>query len=571
MRALFAVGLVLLAATPVSAQDKPEVEYKVEIDSKTGSKVDPSDGKRKVTVRFRVRRLLDQRLVADIPKEEIIVEEDGQRVRDLVIETPKAQKLTIVLVMDISGSMARANKMAEAKKAALLFLDKLDRRADAGLILFDHQIRVAEKPARSADKQAEHRQKLRRLIEAAKPLGGTAYLDATVEAVRMLEGIEGRKAVVLMTDGVDMSSKRTLKETVRAARKAEVPVYTLGIGEPGKNDQVTTVLVLDHSGSMLGKASEADDRSKIDALKVAAQRFVNLMSRRRGARTTLLPFSTRVGTPEPFTRNESILRQRIADLKAKGGTLLYDATFAGVETLVAAEPKGKKAVVVLTDGKDEAPGSRLSDEMVIERARETGIPLYMLGLGQKHEIAEDVMRRMAKETKGEYYHIGNEKKLVEVFENLSIELHDDGIDEASLKELARKTGGKYTHVSKASELRFIYEQLADELQSTYTVTYPSLRQRDDGTARGIDVKVMRAGKLISTVGKVDDVVRGVVVPQMSAAVYLAFLAVLAGLLAAPATGVPGLRHPRVAGAPSTRGFTTNPPTRGSTAASHHPS
>ena len=120
-----------------------------------------------------------------------------------------------------------------------------------------------------------------------------------------------------------------------------------------------------------------------------------------------------------------------------------------------------------------------------------------------------------------------------MFENLSIELHDDGIDEPSLKRLAAETGGKYTHVSKVSELQLIYEKLADELQSTYQVTFESRRSQHDGTARGIDVKVMRAGKLVSTVGRVDDVARGVAVPQMDYALYLAFLALLLGLLAFP--------------------------------------
>src|SRR5256885_3759336 len=52
--------------------------------------------------------------------------------------------------------------------------------------------------------------------------------------------------------------------------------------------------------------------------------------------------------------------------------------------------------------------------------------------------------------------------------NLSIQLHDDGIDEPSLKELAGKTGGKYTHVSKVSDLQILYERSEEhtsELQS----------------------------------------------------------------------------------------------------------
>ena len=40
-------------------------------------------------------------------------------------------------------------------------------------------------------------------------MGGTAYLDATYKAVEMLGDVPGRKAVVLMTDGVDLNSDAT--------------------------------------------------------------------------------------------------------------------------------------------------------------------------------------------------------------------------------------------------------------------------------------------------------------------------------------------------------------------------
>jgi VWFA-related protein len=531
---LIAAGLFALAAVPGAAQDAGGPDYKVEVEQKVFSRIAEKKGRnvRLVSLQFQIKKVRDDSIVTDVPREEIVVEEDGQKVAGLEVIQPKGQKLTLVLAMDVSGSMARGDKMNQARRAALSFLDRLDRRANVGLILFDHEMKVAEPPARNPADLEAHRDKLRGIIRGAQPQGGTAYLDATVRAVKMLEGIEGRRVVVLMTDGVDMNSKTTLSEAIQSAQAGELPVYTIGIGEPGKNDPVTTVLVLDRSGSMLRPADDTDRTSKIDALKRAARRFVELI--RPGSKTTLLPFSSKVDSAEPFTDNKTDLKRRIDRLKAFGGTLLYDATYKGIETLVASDRRGKKAVVVLTDGKDEAPGSRQSDAAVIERAREVKIPLYMLGLGRPGELNEPVMRKMAQETGGEYYHAGNEKKLLEVFENLSIQLHDDGIDEASLKRLAGETGGKYTHVSKVSELTFIYEKLADELQSTYKVTYESRRAQHDGTARGIDVKVMRGGRLVSTVGKVDDVARGVAVPQMDYAVYLSLLAILLGLLAFPA-------------------------------------
>jgi VWFA-related protein len=341
-----------------------------------------------------------------------------------------------------------------------------------------------------------------------------------------------------MTDGVDMNSKAKLADAIEAAQIAELPVYTIGIGKPGTNEQVTTVLVLDRSGSMMGKADDGDALRKIDALKVAANRFVELM--RPGARTIIQTFSSRVDPLEgDFTDDKVRLAGRINRVTASGGTLLYDATFTGVMTLEAKNPPGKRAVVVLTDGVDEAPGSRRSAEEVVARARELKIPLYMLGLGRTNEINEPLMRRMAKETGGDYYHAGSQKKLLEVFESLSIELHDDGIDEESLRKLAAETGGKYLHVENTDQLSFFYEQLADEFQQTYKVTYAwpeSARQyRDDGTARKINVKIVRGGVVISTEVKgVDYVVRRLAVPQMNYAVYLVFLGGLGLLLAFPA-------------------------------------
>jgi hypothetical protein len=192
----------------------------------------------------------------------------------------------------------------------------------------------------------------------------------------------------------------------------------------------------------------------------------------------------------------------------------------------------------MTDGKDESPGSRRSDDEVIARAKEENIPLYMLGLGRPGEIDEPVMRKMAKATGGTYYYAGSEKKLINLFENLSIELHDDGIDEKSLRELAEKTGGKYIHVSEISRLTFFYEQLADELQQTYRVTFESRRASHDGTARGITVLVVRNGEAISVAekggGEAFYVVRGVIVPEMSYGVYLVFLGGLGLLLLFPA-------------------------------------
>jgi VWFA-related protein len=541
---LTAAGVLacLLVATGVQGEDDPAptapgagadpLKYKIEID-----KVFPSfrEGALYVTVQFKVRRVSDNSVATDVSKEEIVVEEDRQRVANLEIFQPRAEKLTTVLAMDISGSMANKHKIDEAKRAAHAFLDNLHARADTGLILFDHEMKVMEDPGKDPSQFGQHREKVRRLIDAAQPAGGTAYLDAASRALRMIKPFPGRRAVLVMTDGVDMNSKQTLAQVIADAKAIGVPVYTLGIGDPGRNEPVTTVLVLDHSGSMKGKASDTDTESKIEALHTAASRFVDLM--RTHSRTTLLPFSTAVEPPQLFgaePADRKKLKESIQKLQPQGGTLLYDATFAGIEALMAEHPKGKKAVVVLTDGKDEAPGSRRSAQGVIDRAKEAHVPLYMLGLGKRKEINEEVMTRMSDETGGKYHYAGDQQRLIELFEKLSIDIHDDGIDEGSLKKLAEETGGKYYPARDASQLRLIYEELSTELQSTYTVTFLSRKAQHDGTARGIDISIVRNGQRVSDVGSVDYNVHGVVVAEMDYRVYLALLVLLGGLLVAPA-------------------------------------
>src|SRR5262249_3667828 len=145
--------------------------------------------------------------------------------------------------------------------------------------------------------------------------------------------------------------------------------------------------------------------------------------------------------------------------------------------------------------------SRRRVEDVIERAKEARVPLHMLGLGRPGELDEAVMRRMANETGGAYYHAENEEKLIAIFQSPSIQLHDDGFDRDSLEQLARQTFGKFYHARKAADLRLQFQEIAEELQTTYTATFRSRRPVHDGTSRGVDISVVRAGARVSNVAR----------------------------------------------------------------------
>jgi VWFA-related protein len=71
---------------------------------------------------------------------------------------------------------------------------------------------------------------LEQTLASAKPFGQTAIYDALILALdHMQGGRHPKKAILLMTDGVDNSSKHTLAEAIDATRKAQVAVYTVGL------------------------------------------------------------------------------------------------------------------------------------------------------------------------------------------------------------------------------------------------------------------------------------------------------------------------------------------------------
>lgn len=526
-------------SVPAAAQTpKTVAPYKIEFDP--GRDVDalmqsPDGTKKGLFVRVRFNITLDGNSVGKLDGTyKIVIEEDGKRVKEVDLPQPiPVESISVMLALDTSGSMKEHNRMEQARDAAKVFLTKLPAKSDCGLILFDHLIRHKQPPI-------FERPPLLKEIYATPPRGGTAYLDATAEGIDMLRGTSrGReRAVVVMTDGVDLNSKKKIEDVIKQAlAEPKVRVYTIGIGEPGKVEQVNTVLALDHSGSMTPPADDFDKDSKLVAMHRAAERFVDSMS--PVGRCSIVPFSTKVDRVENFQpkARAAILKQSILRLQADGETALFDATYDAISLLDADGAKGKRAVIAMTDGIDNS--SRRRVEEVIERAKEAKVPLYILGFGRPNELDDATMRRMAEETGGKYYHAKNKAALMDIFENLSIQLHDDGVDEVSLKKLAKDTGGLYYPVKNVSDLKLILEQVTKSIQrEPYEIIFESPSPRGDGRLRDVTLKLVRRGPGGGGDQVLDErtggyQVRGLVVAEMNPFVYLILLVIAGGLIALP--------------------------------------
>ncbi|HEX7708362.1 MAG TPA: VWA domain-containing protein [Thermoanaerobaculia bacterium] len=154
-----------------------------------------------------------------VTAERIIVRE-GDRVRRAeavsdATETP----LTVGLLIDLSASMQAT--LPDVQEAAVRFIETtLGERDRAFLIAFDTAARLVQ-PATSDIGL------LRRSIMSIRPEGLTALHDAMVLGLLQFEGIKGRRAMIVFTDGLDLSSRYRARDVSDLARRANIPIHLI--------------------------------------------------------------------------------------------------------------------------------------------------------------------------------------------------------------------------------------------------------------------------------------------------------------------------------------------------------
>ena len=130
-----------------------------------------------------------------------------------------------VLAVDNSASMA-GRPLREAKRAAAAFLSRQQTAGDAGLVAFGHEA-LSLTPPRAP------RSNVARALRALAPDSqkGTALYDAAILSVgRLKEMTSGSRVLVLLSDGHDLGSQSSLKQTIAAAQEANVVVYAIAAG-----------------------------------------------------------------------------------------------------------------------------------------------------------------------------------------------------------------------------------------------------------------------------------------------------------------------------------------------------
>lgn len=163
----------------------------------------------------------------DVSADDVEIVEDGvPQIVDTFHEA--SQPVSIVLALDASGSMR--HREAEVIASARAFAGALRPQDQLAVMLFSDSVSLVHD-------LSTNREATRQAIDAYKTAGGTALYDAVADALARLRQTEGRRVVVVMTDGRDENnpgtapgSTQTLADVLEQLKDSGVTIFSIGLG-----------------------------------------------------------------------------------------------------------------------------------------------------------------------------------------------------------------------------------------------------------------------------------------------------------------------------------------------------
>lgn len=246
-------------------------------------------------------------------------------------------------------------------------------------------------------------------------------------------------------------------------------IETTEIFEGATNVEITDIrrvvapcsvaLVIDSSGSM---------KSDMNPALEAAKQFLESLP--EGSFVKVIDFDTKVKVLKGETPAEAV--KALSEITSGGYTKLYDATLKGIETVLG---KTRPAVVVFTDGRDSSHdntggGSSSSKSTVIDKIKESKIPVYTIGFGKR---------------------LNEEEKA-------SSSAPVDGVpDIQCLLEFASAAGGQYYPAKDPEALPGVFAAISSKLGNNFVITYKRPTEYNISQTPFISMVVDNSGSMSS--------------------------------------------------------------------------
>jgi len=206
--------LLALVAHPAFAQEKKQ---------ELGHQISVSAISIAVTVQDR-----DGRYISDLEQKDFTVYENEVKQSVTYFKHDFEAPVSLTVLLDVSGSMALQDKLKESKDALRYLLNFLLRPQDeASLLIFaDAEVEVAARF--STDKNGFLAE-----LDKTEAYGQTALNDAVAVSPGFANrGKNEKRAILLVTDGIENDSQATVDQAVEIARRVDVPIFTVGYKIP---------------------------------------------------------------------------------------------------------------------------------------------------------------------------------------------------------------------------------------------------------------------------------------------------------------------------------------------------
>ncbi len=242
---------------------------------------------------------------------------------------------------------------------------------------------------------------------------------------------------------------------------ADFVVYENGVKQTIRSFEPTAtpfslVLLLDTSGSTLNYRT---------TLKQAALRFIDALGAED--RVSVVTFNAKPRTLASFTNNRRKIADAITYADGSGITELYDAMQYSLKQL-ATEGKRRKAIVVLTDGKDLSVQNQDRRTAANATTVEEGLKLIN---PNENAVLRNVLN--AADRQGvTIYPLATptfDPKLAATLEPYQLAAYDAA--RARLETLANRSGGRLHEIRRLEDMGRLYAEVAADLRSLYSISY----------------------------------------------------------------------------------------------------
>ena len=202
----------------------------------------------------------DGRTVTGLSKRDFTVYENEQA-QDVSVFTAGEAGLSVAVALDHSFSMA-GERLATMKRATGTFLDALAPTDQAMLIGIGSTVDVLA--PLSTDRAAQHR-----VVQQLDTFGSTSLRDAIITALDRIDAAPGRRALVLLSDGVDRYSRASEDDVLTRARRGDVLTYPIALTS---NRKARPSLFVDLAIATGGRSAQVTDpRTLADTLTAIAR------------------------------------------------------------------------------------------------------------------------------------------------------------------------------------------------------------------------------------------------------------------------------------------------------------